>query len=83
MKTNYNKIIISLEGMKARDLVYPAVVLIFIVAVAIAFSYTAQFISENINKAFLIESPQESLKLDTAAYKVTAQKLNLTIGSSI
>ena len=79
MKFNYNQFATSFKRMTPQDFIYPGMLLLFFIAVIIAFSFTVQFISGTISTAFYVETPQESLKLNVSAYKLTAQKLNFTI----
>lgn len=67
----------SLKNIKPLDLVYPGVLILFFVFVAIIFFFTIRFISQNINKAFSPEEGGASQALNIERYKLTAQKLNL------
>lgn len=71
----------SLKNIKPLDLVYPGVLILFFVFVAIIFFFTIRFISKNINKAFSPEEGGVSQALNIERYKLTAQKLNLPMNT--
>ena len=72
----------SLKNIKPFDLMYPGVLALFFVVVAIIFFFTIRFISQNINKAFSPEESGPSQALNVERYKLTAKKLNIPVASS-
>src|SRR3989344_1286116 len=77
-----NTIVNKLKSIKARGTLYPSIVAVFILIVVICFTFAAQFLSENLNKAFVVDeqSIDETLvKIDLENYYLVAKKAGITI----
>jgi hypothetical protein len=79
MNINLQDILNTLKSLKARDVAYPAVFIIFIIIIIVSFNSSVRFLSANINKAFGGDTALEStlLKLDFDGYNVIAKKLGI------
>ena len=77
-----NTIVNKLKSIKARGTLYPSIVAVFILIVVICFTFAAQFLSENLNKAFVVDeqSIDETLvKIDLENYYLVAKKAGINI----
>jgi hypothetical protein len=72
----------KLSKIKPKDLVYPGILLAFSVVVLILFFTVAQFITKNINNAFLSPMTMESSSLNMGNYTLVAKKLGITVSTS-
>lgn len=79
MKLTYTNIIEALKKKKPRDFVYPGVLVVFFITVAIMFFTAVQFISKNINNVFSSDQNTDTQPLDMTRYTKIAKKLNLTL----
>lgn len=68
----------TISKISPRDLIYPGIILLFIIIVGILFSLVAQFIAKNINNAFSSDTGAESSALNMANYTLTAKKLGFS-----
>lgn len=68
----------SISKLNGRDLVYPGIVLLFIIIVGILFSLSAKFIATNINSAFSGDTGAESSSLNMTNYAIVAKKLGFS-----
>jgi len=73
----------ALSGIRAKDLTYPTIFLLFIVIVGMIFYFATQFISKNINAIFSGDIGSESSSLNMANYTLITKKLGLTIKSKV
>ena len=62
-----------------KDLIYPGVVLLFIVAVSILFFIATKFIADNIDTAFSGDEGAGSSSLNMQNYTLVAKKLGITV----
>jgi len=62
-----------------RDLIYPSIVLFFFIIVGILFYLATQFITKNINNAFLGDTESETSALNMANYTLVANKLGIIV----
>jgi len=69
----------SLAETKPRDLIYPGVVLLFVIIVLVLFSLSTKFITNNINKAFSGDAGGESRTLNMDNYILVAKKLGIEV----
>lgn len=69
----------SLKNIKLQDIVYPAIILVFIGVVFVIFLFATKFISKNINKIFYSESTNRAEALNIERYKLTAKKLGIVV----
>lgn len=74
-------IIESLKKIKAKDLVYSGIMVLFIIIVIILFFMSTRFISQNINKVFSNEGGESVQALDLAHYTLVAKKLGITVNN--
>lgn len=68
----------TISKINPRDLVYPGIILIFIVIVGVLFFLATQFIAKNVNNAFSSDIGGESSALNMANYTLTAKKLGFS-----
>lgn len=68
----------TITKINPRDLVYPGIILLFIILVGILFSLATQFIAKNINNAFSSDTGAESSALNMANYTLVAKKLGFS-----
>lgn len=70
----------QLKQIKTKQIVYPALSLIFIIAVGVIFWKTISFISTAVNDSFALDTQaveQGKLKIDLVTYYKVARKLNI------
>jgi len=68
-----------MSGIKPKDLVYPAIILFFIIIVGILFSVAIKFITKNFNDAFSGTIVTERSTLNMENYTTVAKKLGISI----
>ncbi|MGB2580467.1 MAG: LytR C-terminal domain-containing protein, partial [Minisyncoccia bacterium] len=68
-----------MSKVKPKDLIYPAIVLFFIIIVGILFSVAIKFITKNFNDAFSGTIVTERSTLNIANYTIVAKKLGISI----
>lgn len=69
----------SMSKVKPKDLIYPAIILFFIIIVGILFSIAIKFITKNFNDAFSGTIATERSVLNMANYTIVAKKLGISI----
>lgn len=77
MNTEKTSFIASLKEIRPRDLIYPGIVVLFLILVAVLFIIASRFISANINKILITTEvvPDQAINLDH--YYLTAKKLRI------
>lgn len=68
-----------MSNVKPKDLIYPAIILFFIIIVGILFSIAIKFITKNFNDAFSGTIATERSVLNMANYTIVAKKLGISI----
>ena len=66
-----------IKTLKPRDFIYPGIVVVFLVVVAILFFMATRFISNNLNKIFSADQSTEGEALNSARYFLTLKKLGI------
>ena len=77
-----NNLLNKLKVIKAKQVIYPTIVCVFVAIVAIFFALSAKFLSTNINKAFITDKESEGselVRLDLPNYFLIAKKLGLNV----
>lgn len=69
----------TMSEVKPKDLIYPAIVLFFIVIIGIFFSIAIKFITKNFNDIFSGSIVTERNALNMANYTLVAKKLGISI----
>lgn len=67
----------KISEIKARDLIYPGIILFFSIIVLVLFSLATQFIANNLNKAFSGSIIGEIRTLNMENYILVAKKLGI------
>ncbi|HBH71579.1 MAG TPA: hypothetical protein DDX26_01810 [Candidatus Yonathbacteria bacterium] len=70
---------VVMSKVKPKDLIYPAIILFFIIIVGILFSVAMKFITKNFNDAFSGTIATERSVLNMENYTLVAKKLGISI----
>ncbi len=73
------KLIDSVSEIKLKDLIYPGIIILFIIAVSILFFVATKFIADNIDTAFSGDEGAGSSSLNMQNYTLVAKKLGITV----
>ncbi|GEM_PF-6198628 len=78
MKNFFNK----LKNVKARQAVYPLIIVVFTAIVVVLFAYSARFLSAELNQALSVDEKSIDAtltRIDLAGYAVVGKKLGIVI----
>lgn len=69
----------KIKTIKPKQAVYPSLVALFIVITGVLFTLTAKFLSDNINRIFLVdETGTAPAQIDIEAYSAAAKRLGIS-----
>lgn len=76
-----NSIRDTLKNIKPKDVVYPGILFVYIVLVAVVFFFATQFISKSINNVFYSTDAGDTEALNLEPYKLVAKKLGIVVSA--
>lgn len=79
---NFSNSFEKIKRLKLKQVVYPAIITVFITINVVLFAVTAKFLSSNINKAFTVDEKtieQKTTGIDMSNYFIIAKKMKLPI----